>query len=146
MARRTRRHPRRSPPSDVASIAKAYRSALRHRGRITVHAAGTRTTIPLPTQVAAMLGRVLTAIADGRSVRITAHGEEVTTVDAAQMLGVSRPFIIAQIDAGRLPCRMVGSHRRIRTSDLEMFQRSMERSEHAMQELADQAQDLGLGY
>ena len=67
-------------------------------------------------------------------------------MEAAKRLGVSRPFIIAQIEAGRLPCRMVGSHRRIKIDDLEAFRIRMERSDKAMQELADQAQQLRMGY
>jgi excisionase family DNA binding protein len=89
---------------------------------------------------------MLTALGDGRSVSISAEGGELTSVEAAKRLGVSRPFIIAQIEAGRLPCRMVGSHRRIKIDDLEAFRIRMERSDKAMQELADQAQQLRMGY
>jgi len=127
---------------------KPYRSALRNlgRGQVKLHASGTKAEIPLPIEVAKVLGSMLTALGDGRSVSISAEGGELTSVEAAKRLGVSRPFIIAQIEAGRLPCRMVGSHRRIKIDDLEAFRIRMERSDKAMQELADQAQQLRMGY
>jgi excisionase family DNA binding protein len=136
------------PSAKAAIIAKAYRSALRNlgRGQVKLHASGTKAEIPLPIEVAKVLGSMLTALGDGRSVSISAEGGELTSVEAAKRLGVSRPFIIAQIEAGRLPCRMVGSHRRIKIDDLEAFRIRMERSDKAMQELADQAQQLRMGY
>jgi excisionase family DNA binding protein len=93
-----------------------------------------------------MLGSMLTALGDGKSIRLTVDDGEVTTVEAAKKLGVSRPFIITQIEAGRLPCRMVGSHRRIRITDLEAFAQRMQRTNKALQELTDQAQNLQMGY
>jgi excisionase family DNA binding protein len=144
-----RRAKRKPAPLGMADIAKSYRFALRHLGKgraIMVHAAGTTQKIPLPPMAAKMLGSVLTALGDGLTVSISTQAEDLTTVEAARRLGVSRPFLISQIEAGRLPCRMVGSHRRIRPEDLNAFSTRMERSNRALQELADQAQDLGLGY
>ncbi len=136
------------PTAETVAVAKAYRSALRHvgRGRVRIHAAGTKQEIPLPMGVAKMLGSLLTALEQGRSVSLTMDGGELTTVEAAKRLGVSRPFVIAQIEAGRLRCRMVGTHRRIAIADVDAFARRMQRTDQALQELADQAQDLGMGY
>ena len=133
---------------ETAAVAKAYCSALRHigRGSVKIPAAGTKDEIPLPMGVAKLLGILLTALGDGKSVSLTADDGELTTVEAAKRLGVSRPFLIAQIEAGRLRCRMVGSHRRITTADLDAFAQRMRRSSKALQELSDQAQELGLGY
>lgn len=70
---------------------------------------------------------------------------EVSTQEAAAFLNVSRPFVIKQIDQGRLPCRKVGRHRRILFEDLTVYQQAMhEETESALQALADQAQALGL--
>ncbi len=136
------------PTTETIAVAKAYRSALRHvgHGRVKIHASGTKAEITLPMGVAKMLGSMLTALGDGKSIRLTVDDGEVTTVEAAKKLGVSRPFIITQIEAGRLPCRMVGSHRRIRIIDLEAFAQRMQRTNKALQELTDQAQNLQMGY
>ena len=136
------------PTSETFAVAKAYSSALRHvgRGRVKIHATGTKEEIQLPKEVAKMLGNLLTALGDGKSVRLMMNDSELTTVEAAKRLGVSRPFVIAQIEAGRLRCRMVGSHRRIKIADLDIFAHRMQRTNKALQELTDQAQDLGMGY
>ncbi len=71
----------------------------------------------------------------------------MTTQAAANFLNVSRPFVVKQIDAGRLPCRKVGRHRRILFDDLMAYQQVLhEETESALQALADQAQALGLDH
>jgi excisionase family DNA binding protein len=144
----TLKHMTAKPTVETAAVAKAYRSALRHvgHGRVKIKAAGTKGEISLPIEVAKMLGTLLTALGEGKSVSLTTQGCELTTVEAAKRLGVSRPFVIAQIEAGRLRCRMVGSHRRITDADCDAFAQRMQRSGKALQDLADQAQELGLGY
>ena len=60
---------------------------------------------------------------------------------------MSRPFVVKQIEAGRLPCRKVGRHRRILFDDLMAYQQVQQReTEAALQALADQAQALGLDH
>jgi excisionase family DNA binding protein len=63
--------------------------------------------------------------------------QELTTVEAANFLTVSRPFVIKEIDAGRTPHRMVGSHRRILLTDLMEYAKQMQASrEAALDELS----------
>jgi excisionase family DNA binding protein len=70
---------------------------------------------------------------------------ELSTQEAAAFLNVSRPFVVKQIDEGRLPCRKVGRHRRILFDDLMAYQQVLhEETEAALQALADQAQSLSL--
>ena len=60
---------------------------------------------------------------------------------------MSRPFVVKQIEEGRLPCRKVGRHRRILFDDLMAYQQALhEETEAALQALADQAQSLGLDH
>lgn len=68
-------------------------------------------------------------------------------MEAARFLNVSRPFVIKEIDAGRLPHRMVGSHRRVAFEDLMRYASKMqENQESALERMAKNAQELGLGY
>ena len=63
------------------------------------------------------------------------------------MLNVSRPFVIKEIEAQRLKCHMVGSHRRIAYEDALRYKDDMRKAqETALQDLVDDAQELGLGY
>lgn len=68
----------------------------------------------------------------------------LTTNEAADLLNVSRPFLIKLLDSGKIQCQMVGTHRRVLFGDLMVYKRKMhqERME-AMDELAALSQELG---
>ena len=65
----------------------------------------------------AILG-VLRHIADGRSVAVIPKDAELTTQQAAEILNVSRPYLIKVLESGDLPYHKVGTHRRVRYRDL----------------------------
>jgi excisionase family DNA binding protein len=72
---------------------------------------------------------------------------ELTTEEAARQLNVSRTFVFKEIESGNLKYRMVGTHCRIAYEDLVDYKREVQRrQEEALQQLADNAQDIGLGY
>jgi excisionase family DNA binding protein len=103
--------------------------------------------LELPPQALRFLADMLGMMAQGRPVMLVPQNHELTTQDAAAMLNVSRPFVIKEIEAGRLRCRKVGRHRRIEFNELRRYQAAQrEQSEQALQELAKLSQDLGLGY
>lgn len=79
---------------------------------------GDAPTQPLPDEIADLLGQVLAAVASGRTLTISAIPEELTTSSAAALLGVSRPTLMKMIDAEQIPTHKVGSHVRLRTSDV----------------------------
>lgn len=61
-----------------------------------------------------MLLEILEAMAAGRGVTIVSENAELTTVEAAKVLNVSRPFVIKLLDEKKVTFRKVGTHRRIR--------------------------------
>jgi excisionase family DNA binding protein len=75
----------------------------------------------LPASVFRGLLEVLEILKDGQGVRIVPVDDELTTEEAARLLGVSRPHLVQLIDRGDIPCRKVGSRRRIRASDLAVY-------------------------
>jgi excisionase family DNA binding protein len=125
-------------------------AALDHaRGAtITVTTAdGQHPTADVPPAALRLIGEVLGAISEGRPITLLPAQQEFTTVEAANFLNVSRPFIIKEIDAGRLPHRMVGTHRRIAFDDLIARARDMRRrQEGALERMAENARALGLDY
>lgn len=107
----------------------------------------TEPALRLPPQALRLIAQVLGALGEGRPITIVPARHEFTTVEAAHFLNVSRPFVISEIEAGRLACRLVGTHRRISYEALVDYQRRMRKEQDtALQDLADNAQDLGLGY
>jgi len=70
---------------------------------------------------------------------------ELSTQEVAAFLNVPRPFVVKQIESGRLPARKVGRHRRVPFEDLLAFQQSLHHeTEAALQSLADEGQELGI--
>jgi excisionase family DNA binding protein len=103
--------------------------------------------IRLPPKALRMVAQLLGAMGERRPIVFMPQKHELTTVEAAHLLNVSRPFVIKEIELGRLKHHKVGSHRRIAYEDLLSYARTMrEGQKQAMQSLADDAQDLGLGY
>lgn len=89
-----------------------------------------------------------TTLAQGKDVEAAVQGQrELTSQQAADRLNVSRPHLVKMLEEGALPFTKTGRHRRIRFSDLIAFkQRRDEESHEAMDALAQQAQELKMGY
>jgi len=104
-------------------------------------------TIELPSAAVKLLKAALDAMASGRAVTLLPHDAEITTQEAADCLNVSRPYLIQLLEAGRIPYRKVGTHRRIRLEDVRRYKETIDAARRkALDELAAEAQELGLGY
>ncbi|MDR3101201.1 MAG: excisionase family DNA-binding protein [Paraburkholderia sp.] len=108
---------------------------------------GLHPSIEVPPTALKLIGQLLGAMSEGKTVVLMPDKQEFTTVEAANYLNVSRPFVIKEIEEGRLKHRMVGTHRRIALEDLLAYERTMrERQSAALERMADNARDLGLDY
>lgn len=108
---------------------------------------GSHPTVAVPPAALKLIGQLLGAMSEGRPITLVPASQEFSTVEAAHFLNVSRPFVIKEIEAGRLPHRMVGTHRRIAFEDLLAYALKMrERQEAALERMADNARELGLEY
>jgi excisionase family DNA binding protein len=103
--------------------------------------------VDLPAAALPLLRQLLDRIAAGEPVAVVAGDDELSTQQAADLLGVSRPFLVGLLERGVIPFRKVGAHRRVRARDLAEY-RHREDGERlkALGELAAQAQELGMGY
>jgi len=108
---------------------------------------GEQPSVDVPPAALKLIGQLLGAMSEGRSITLLPANREFTTVEAAHFLNVSRPFVIKEIEAGRLPHRMVGTHRRITFDDLMKYASDMrEKQAAALERMADNARELGLEY
>lgn len=104
--------------------------------------------LDLPEDALFVLEQVLTALSQGYGISIIPERAELTTVQAANILNVSRPYLIDKLlETGKIPYHKVGSHRRIRMEDVMAYkQKRDEESEKLLDELVAEAQELNLGY
>lgn len=103
------------------------------------------TVIDLPAPVTEALAEVLEAAADGERPLVLRSPDNLTTEQAAAILNVSRPTVVRWIEAGKLPARMVGTHRRLTLGDVLAFRdQSTKRRRQALDEMTRQAEELGL--
>ncbi|NJL25333.1 MAG: helix-turn-helix domain-containing protein [Calothrix sp. SM1_5_4] len=101
----------------------------------------------IPLSALKMLVHLLGEMARGNSVTLTPLHAELTTQEAADILNVSRPFLIKLLDEKKIPYRKVGRHRRVYARDIFAFKskQDLERAE-AIDTIVSEAQRLNLGY
>jgi excisionase family DNA binding protein len=103
--------------------------------------------VTIPKEAFEILLEVLGQMANGNAVAVVPVHAELTTQQAAELLNVSRPFLIGLLDSGKIPFRQVGAHRRVRLTDLTAYQEADERQRRAvLDELTSNAQKHGFGY
>jgi len=108
---------------------------------------GNLPAVSLPPNSLRLIAQLLGAMSEGKTVTVVPAERELSTLEAAHLLNVSRPFLIKQMEAGLLPYKLVGSHRRVTAEALMAYRQTMKgRQADALQRLADDAAELGLDY
>jgi excisionase family DNA binding protein len=106
---------------------------------------GTSAAVTIPTAAFRLLVTILAEMAAGNAVRLIPHHAELTTQEAAELLNVSRPFVVKLLDDGQIPSRLVGRHRRVLFRDVMAYRDEHYRARSAvLDRMAAIDQELGL--
>jgi excisionase family DNA binding protein len=101
--------------------------------------------VTVPASAFKAMVRMLTELGKGNSVTMLPEEAELSTQRAAQIMGVSRPYLIRLLEEGKIPFRKTGTHRRIRLYDLRAYIEQYQQEAHqALDEMAAENQKLGL--
>lgn len=136
--------PSRLSPSDQGAL-RVLLEALHGSSSATI-TVGER-PVSLPTVALGLVTELVEHLAAGRSVTVLSGEEEISPREAADLLGVSRPYASRLFDQGQIPSRRVGTHRRAFIKDVLAYrERQLAARLAALEELSAEGQRLNLGY
>lgn len=123
------------------------RRGSKTKSELLFHIAKKEQRAALPQGVLELVIFLLNEAALGHSVTLIPSHKDLTTQEAAELLNVSRPFVVKLLEEGKIPFRKIGAHRRIRFIDLMTYKQKSEMEQNkAFNELAKLSQELKLGY
>jgi excisionase family DNA binding protein len=145
----------RNPPAPSEADSTLARESLRQLSRLPgtgssdlrIRVTDSGEDITLPASAFRLLKDFLAELAQGHEVALVPVASELTTQQAADLLNVSRPYLIGLLENGTIPFRRVGQHRRVRLQDLMIYKRKDDETRGKIAaDLTSDAQELGLGY
>lgn len=102
-------------------------------------------SVELPQSISLLLHELLTTLAEGHGIVVMPENTDLTTAQAADILNVSRPFLVGLLESGEIPFHKVGTHRRVNLEDVLAYKdQYLQKSRERMDELSALSQDDGL--
>jgi excisionase family DNA binding protein len=100
----------------------------------------------VPTALTEVMYRSAKLLAEGRRVAVLPNEGMLSTQEAADLLNISRQYLIRLVDAGELPAEKIGSHRRLRVADVVAFKAKRDaKRASALDRLTELSEDIA-GY
>ena len=136
------------PAEDQRGPARAVADALQRSADPVVLTFSDGRELALPASLAAVLEASAREVAGGHALTVLPSDAMLTPAEAAELLGLSRPFVARLLDEGEIPSERLPSsrHRRIRPADVLAFGERRERRREGQRRIADAVADAGLPY
>ena len=132
------------PPQDLTALLNLGRFLELHdQAALLLGPDGER--VPLPEEVYKVLTAVVEALREGKVITVVPQAQRLTTQEAADFLGISRPTLVKLLDRGKIPFEQPGRHRRILFSDLLSYvRRRREERTAALDRMTEEASEAGI--
>ncbi|HEV2961025.1 MAG TPA: excisionase family DNA-binding protein, partial [Candidatus Angelobacter sp.] len=134
-----------APPEEAEKqqVAKVYRMLI-HAGSACL-VGPDNSKFELPPSIYNALVKVVENLQEGKAIALLPLMEEVSTQTAADMLGVSRQFLVKELEAGKISFHRVGAHRRIYLKDVLDYKKEREtRRAHAIDRMLQLSEEAGI--
>ena len=103
--------------------------------------------VEVPSSAFAALRAVVHDMARGLTITLIPHDKELTTKEAADILGISRPFLVRLLDRGEIPYHRVGTHRRLNVEDVLAYRElRAQRRREKLRQLTELSEQVEGGY
>jgi excisionase family DNA binding protein len=132
------------PPRDLSALLDLGRF-LEHHTEPGLLLGPDGEQVPLPEEVYRVLVEVVEAMREGKVITLVPRTQQLTTQEAADFLGVSRPTLVKLLEEGRIPYDQPGRHRRVLFTDLLAYrERQREDRRAALDRMTQDASEAGL--
>jgi excisionase family DNA binding protein len=130
------------PETEAIQIEELHR--IVRMGNATLTSADGLHQIELPDPLYRLLLRIIGDVAEGRPIAYAPETQDLTTQQAANLLGMSRQFLVGLLDKGEIPFHRVGTHRRLMFKDVMAFRKRRDQKRHeALNQMAKEAVESG---
>lgn len=131
-------------------VTQALGAIMKRKGQVlTFQLGGIDQPFKVPKSAVLIFFEMLEKMAEGSTIAVllSESNAELSTQQAAEIVGSSRPHIVSLLERGEMPFKKVGTHRRIQLKDVLVYQQKMKKVRaEKLDALASQAQDLNMGY
>lgn len=131
-------------PGEAEPYAEAARFVRAHRREHLRLVASNGESLELPDPLAEVLDSAADALASGATVSVLPTETLLTTTQAAEVLGVSRPTLVRLLELGEISYARPGTHRRLKLSDVLAYRERRRQRRLALEDMVKVAAEAGL--